>query len=277
MKKRKDCEEQIIDIAKKAGKIILKCRARGFKIKTKKDKFDFVTSADTKSESYIIKRLKEEFPNDKILAEETENLLKIKKERVWMIDPLDGTKDFKNGGDGFSVMIGLYNGMRPILGVVYAPAKKAIYYAKRGGGAYIIEKSRTARKIHVKSTNTLEKSRMVTRFIQGEPRPEDLVYNLFKVKKKIQESSVGIKLGLIAKGEADIHINTNFRAHKWDTCAAQIILEEAGGKVTDFKGNKLNYKQNNNKWLDSFVATNKQLHNQVIKKLKNFHSLNKKK
>lgn len=71
--------DKIIDIAKKAGEIILKSRTEGLKIKTKNDKFDFVTSADTKSESYIIKRLKEEFPKDKILAEETENLTIIKK------------------------------------------------------------------------------------------------------------------------------------------------------------------------------------------------------
>lgn len=193
-----------------------------------------------------------------------------------MIDPLDGTKDFKNGGEGFSVMIGLYDGMQPILGAVYAPAKKLLYYAKKGDGAYMIEKNKPTKKIHVRNINTLDKSNMVTRFVQGEQRTEDKLYNLFKVKKRIPESSIGIKLGLIARGGADISINTNFRANKWDTCAPQIILEEAGGRITDFNGNKLNYKQKSNRWLNSFVATNKSLHNQVIKEIKKAYPLDKK-
>jgi len=94
---------------------------------------------------------------------------------------------------------------------------------------------------------------------------------LFDVKK-IPESSVGIKLGLIASGKADFHVNTNFRVSKWDTCAPQIILEEAGGKITDLYGHPLDYNQSENKLLNSFVASNRVLHKSIIEKIKEFYS-----
>ena len=194
-----------------------------------------------------------------------------------MIDPLDGTKDFKNNGEGFSVMIGLYDKGKPILGVVYAPAKDLLYYAEKNKGAYMIEKNGPTQKLQVRNMDNLTDSRMVTRFIQGESRPGDQLIDHFDVEEKIPESSIGIKLGLIARGNAEIHINTNFRAHKWDVCAPQIILEEAGGKLTDLDGREINYESETNKLLNSFVATNKLLHNKVVEKIQDFYSSHEKK
>lgn len=260
--------EEIIKIAKEAGKITLEERDKGLEISTKHDDFDFVTSADDKSEKYIIKSLNR-ISGYPVLAEETQNMTSVNEERIWIVDPLDGTKDFKNGGEGFSVMIGLCDKGEPSLGVVYAPAKDLIYYAEKGKGAYLQRGEGKPEKIIVSNVENLEKSAMVTRIKHGELRPEDDFIDSIEVLEKIPESSIGIKLGLISEGKAEVSINTNFRANKWDTCAPQIILEEAGGKITDFNGKRLDYLKESNKWEDSFFATNgnRDLHKEVLKKI----------
>lgn len=263
--------EKIITIAIEAGKILMKSRKEGFQIKTKKDSYDFVTSADIKSEEFITSRLKEEFPEDSILSEEEGQIIGKRSSRIWMVDPLDGTKDFKNNGSGFSVMIGLCYEGKPVLGVVYAPAKKLLYYAQKGKGAYVVL-DKKEHKLRVGQIRSLEEARMVTRIIGGEKREEDNLVDFFEIKEKIPESSVGIKLGLIAENKADFHISSNARASKWDTCAPQIILEEAGGKITDLYGKSLNYNQADTLWKVSFVASNKIIHNKVIAKIKEFYS-----
>lgn len=264
--------DKVIQIAKEAGTIILKCREKGLKTKTKTNEFDFVTTADIKSEEHILKGLKKIFPKDAILSEETQTDYNIKNERVWMVDPLDGTKDFKNGGDGYSIMIGLCLGGKPVFGVVYAPSKELLYYAEKGKGAFI-EKDGKTRKLKTNDVGSIGQARMVTRFVQGEKRLTDALIDSFEIKEKIPESSVGIKIGLIASGDAEIHIHTNPRGNKWDTCAPQIILEEAGGKITDWNGNKLDYNQNENNWSNSFVATNSVLHILVVDKIKSYRSI----
>ena len=265
--------KKIISIAVGAGNIVMTLRKDGFRTETKSDSFDFVTSADIKSEEYIIKRLLEEFPEDSILSEE-KGKIGNNTSRMWMVDPLDGTKDFKNGGSGFSIMVGLCQDGKPILGVVYAPAKNLIYFAQKGHGSYARQDGND-RRLHVSQIKNLRDSKMVTRIPHGEKRDEDTLEQLFHVKERIPESSVGIKLGLIALGNADFHINTNFRANKWDTCAPQIILEEAGGRITDLYGNSLDYNQLENKWLNSFVASNDVLHKKILDELKKAYPITK--
>ena len=209
------------------------------------------------------------FPGDAFLSEE-KGMTGSDSARVWMIDPLDGTKDFKNGGNGFSVMIGLCEYGKPVLGVVYAPAKKILYSGEKGKGSYVRIDNKTI-KLKVSDTSNIHESIMVTRIAAGERREEDKLEELFSVKEKLPESSVGIKLGLIASNKAEFHVNLNFLANKWDTCAPQIILEEAGGKVTDFDGNSLDYSQKENRWLKSFVASNGVLHKKILNELKKFN------
>lgn len=259
---------KVIEIAKEAGNILMKYYSKNIKVLTKEDSHDFLTKADIESDNYIRKALQKEFPRDSILSEENENTPLDYSGRVWMVDSLDGTKDFINKGTGFSVMIGLCENGKPILGVFYAPMCNLIYYAEEGKGAYV-KKESVSSEIHVSSIEELQESRLITRFLHGEERPLDKMINNIQVKEKIPESSVGIKLGKIASGDAEIHINSNFRASKWDTCAPQIILEEAGGVITDFEGNTLDYKQPSLKWEKSFVASNNiKLHKKIIEEIK---------
>lgn len=146
--------EKIIRIAVDAGEMAMNIRKAGFQTETKRDSFDFVTSADLKSEEYILKRLSEEFPKDSILSEE-KGFVGNNTSRIWMVDPLDGTKDFKNRGTGFSIMIGLCQDGKPVLGVVYAPAKNLIYFSQEGHGAFLRYNGKD-HKLSVSSKNILK-------------------------------------------------------------------------------------------------------------------------
>jgi len=265
--------EQIIDIAINAGNIILDVKKKGYTVSTKSDLFDFVTTADLESEKYILSRLKKEFPKDSILSEEKGNASINKSKNVWMIDPLDGTKNFKNGGKGYAVMIGLCQNGKPILGVIYAPAMDMLIYAQKGKGAYIRTNGKD-KKLHVSNIKLMKDSKLITRVASSDVREEDKLYDYLDVKERIPESSVGIKLGLIAEAKAEFHISSNSKTSKWDTCAPQIILEEAGGLLTDIYGKPLDYNQKDSLWKLSFIASNKIIHQEIIKNIKEYYSLN---
>lgn len=257
--------EKVIAIAIEAGNIIMRVRKEGFETQIKTGPFDVVTTADTKAEEYILQRLMQLFPGDPILSEERGAIGRMQR-HGWLVDPLDATKDFKEGGIGFSVMIGRYEDGKPVLGVVYAPAKNILYFGQKGHGSYV-RKDEKDYKLAVSSRSYFKDARLVTRIPYEERRVEDKYEKMFRVKERIQEGSIGLKVGLIASGSADFHLSTNFRANKWDTCAPQVILEEAGGVITDFYGNPLDYMQSESRWQHSFVASNGFLHRKVIEKL----------
>ena len=257
--------DEIIRIAKHAGNILIKCRDEDLELKFKSDKDDFLTKGDIDSDAYIRKQLSKLYQNDLILSEEEEKDRPTNfKGRVWMVDPLDGTTEYVNRGNSFSVMIGLCLNGKPILGVVYAPAQNLLYYAEKGKGSFMIKGKSKPVKLTVSNIEDIHKSTIVTRIIGNEKRKTDKMIKELNTSKQIQSSSVGVCLGLISQTKADTYIFTNKRGSKWDTCAPQIILEEAGGQITDYKGYKLDYKQKALQWKDMFIATNTKLHKDVL-------------
>ncbi|KKL10246.1 hypothetical protein LCGC14_2557740, partial [marine sediment metagenome] len=112
-----------------------------------------------------------------------------------MVDPLDGTKHYIAGGDGFSVMIGLCVDGVPQLGVVYAPTRETFYWAEKGGGAYKQVGEGAPIKLEVSSIDALNNARLIVRYRRGEKRPVDAFIDGLSVNEKIKESSVGLKLG----------------------------------------------------------------------------------
>src|SRR3989338_4090940 len=257
--------QRILMIAGKAAELLMQARQSQLEVKFKKDdKFDPVTIADKSSDDLIRGFLAKEFPGDLVLSEENENIPHDYKGRVWMVDPLDGTKDYIKGGDGFSINIGLCENGKLVMGVVDIPERRQVYFAEKGKGSFRQIGSEVQR-IHVSDTVELSKSRLITRISTGDIRPLDAVLTKINVAERIEESSIGIKLSRIAAGEAEALVNTNFRASKWDTAGPQLILEEAGGMVTDIDGNPLDYTQPEVNWSRSFIAANnKSIHQNIV-------------
>jgi 3'(2'), 5'-bisphosphate nucleotidase len=258
--------EKVFKITDQASEILMKYFRQVVNIEYKKDEFDPVTVADKESDNLIREELKKEFPNDFILSEENDNIPPDFTGRVWMVDPLNGTKSFIKGSDTFGIVIGLVENGIPIFGCVNVPAKNQNFYAEKGKGAF--EKvNGKFKKIHSTSTSEIKKARLITREPSGDVRPIEEKLNQIPFAERIEEGS-GAKLCTIAQGYAEAHINTNIRAGKWDVLAGQIILEEAGGVVTDMDGKIIDYSDGVVLLTRSFVASaNKELHKKIILEL----------
>jgi 3'(2'), 5'-bisphosphate nucleotidase len=216
--------KEIIRIAEQASAITLKYHRQNLEVDYKKDEFDPVTVADQESDDFIREEIRKLFPKDLILSEENDNIPNAYDGRVWMIDPLDGTKSFLKGKDNFSINIGLLENGRPAFGCVAVPARGQIFYAAKGQGAYEMI-GEEFRKLQVSDIKDIEAGRLITRDMSGEIRPIEEKINLIPFRKRIPEGGIGTKLCLIASGKAEAHINTNFRASKWDTLGPQVIVE----------------------------------------------------
>ncbi len=257
-------KEQIIEIAKKAGEILMKYFQNQFDVAYKKDDdFDPVTTADKEADDFIRASLLKLFPDDQILSEENENIPSDYTKRIWMVDPLDGTKDFVKGIPGFAIHIGLWSAGSILFGLVYSPTNKKMYFAQKGLGAFECLPNREEKRIFVSSVAELSQARLITRSAGNDSRPLDELIARLSVLQTIEESS--LKVSRIACGEAEAHLNTNFRVSKWDTLAPQIILEEAGGIMTNLDGQPLDYTQPGLRWERSYIATNsKSMLEQII-------------
>jgi 3'(2'), 5'-bisphosphate nucleotidase len=260
------------NIARKAGGILLKYKNEKLDIETKLDKFDLVTKADKESDDFIYKQLKHYFPSDKVLIEESKNSLDDYSGRVWMADPLDGTKHYLAGSNEFSVMIGLCIEGAPHLGVVYAPALNTFYWAEKDQGAYAQLGDGSPVRLNVSKVDTIENSTIVVRYRRGEYRLEDSFIENLPVKEKIPGSSVGIKLGLVAEGKADAVFSLNNRARKWDYCAPEIILNEAGGVLTDLENQEVNYLIPDQNFEPMTLASNKLVHSDMLEAFRDWRA-----
>ena len=260
--------QKILEILAEASDITMNYFKKVLDVDYKKDEFDPVTIADRESDNLIREQLKILFPKDLILSEENDNIPDSYEGRVWMVDPLNGTKSFVKGVNTFGVVIGLIENGLPIFGCISIPAQNKVFYAEKCKGAF--EKiGESFKKIHTSTITEIEDSRLITREPSGEIRPIEEKLNQIPFALRIEEGS-GAKLCSIAKGDAEAHINTNFRAGKWDIAAPQIILEEAGGAVTDLDGKPIDYLKEPVNLDRSFVASaNKELHEKIISELHN--------
>lgn len=250
--------EEVIEIAKKAGEEVLKLYKDEISFEVKKDDSP-VTLADKNSEKVIIAGL-EKFGYN-IISEETV-ISDISGERLWIIDPLDGTKDFIEKTGEFCIMIGLIDKGEPILGVMYVPVENKVYYAQKGQGAYVKDNNGT-RKLNIENDD-LNPKFLASRHHTSSEEKEFME----KISKDINYAgSIGLKLGLIAEGKANAYINMSNKTHSWDTCAGEIILKEAGGVITDTKNNELKYGSVNTKNSDGVMAGSKVIHQVLIKNL----------
>lgn len=227
-----------------------------------------VTAADRAANELIVSRLQREFPDDGILAEESsDSEHRLGKDRVWLIDPMDGTKNFIAHDDDFAVQIGLaIRGQGVMVGVVYQPARDILYHATRGLGAWIEHRTRPSERMQVSAKNDPRQMVLASSRSHRSPRMEQVV-SAFDFRNELRRGSVGVKIGLIAEQRADLYIHLSPSTKQWDTCAPEVILHEAGGLLTDLFGQPLSYNGRRIDNRNGVVATNGVAHALVIKKL----------
>jgi 3'(2'), 5'-bisphosphate nucleotidase len=260
-----------IDTALLAGKAVLKHYA-GELIAEEKIGFDNysepVTIADREASSIIVERLAAAFPNDGILSEEEidDPELRLAKRRVWIIDPIDGTAGFiKKDGD-FGVQIGLAEDGIPVLGVVYLPFHEKLCYAAKGEGSFTVDGGGSA--VQMKTSNASSASEMTLAMSRNHPSSRmSRIIEHFAFHRSIRRGSVGLKISLIADKTCDIYIHPSPRTKLWDTCAPQIILEEAGGRFTDLFGREMSYDRSDLQNHNGIVASNGAAHELIVEQL----------
>jgi 3'(2'), 5'-bisphosphate nucleotidase len=206
-------------------------------IQTKSDHSP-LTEADLFSHKAILEFLKKLTPDIPIISEETENQINIKSSRFWLVDPLDGTREFIAKTDDFSINVALVENNIPILGIIYAPVFDVSYYAIKNKGAFKKIANQTSEKIHVRKLNT-ELPIVIASRRHGDNQKLQEFFNKFKNYERLSRGSA-IKFCLIAEGAADIYPRFG-ETFFWDTAAGQCIVEEAGGHVVDAKGKPLRY------------------------------------
>jgi 3'(2'), 5'-bisphosphate nucleotidase len=226
-----------------------------------------VTAADREANELIVECLSKEFPDDGILAEEsTDTERRLEKERVWLIDPMDGTKNFVQRDGDFAVQIGLSVSGESVMGAVYQPVRDVLYWAEQGVGSWIEHAKELPRQMTVSSQTNPQQMILASSRSHRSPRMERVV-NLFGFKSEVRRGSVGVKVGLITEQEADLYLHLSPSTKQWDTCAPEIILHEAGGRLTDLFGQPLRYNGVRIDNRNGIVATNGAAHESVIEKL----------
>lgn len=213
-----------------------------------------VTKADLASNKALITIL--EKTGIPILSEETlDDKSKVKSNKVWIIDPLDGTSDFLKQNGEFCIMLALIENNRPVLGIVNCPALDKLYYAKKGKGAYLRTRE-GINKLTVKDTSNLNKAFMV---VSRSHFSDEMKAMTEKIAPQdyIHCGSNGLKSGLVAEAKADIMFNPTNRMGEWDGAAADIIVHESGGSFTDMNGELITYNKENPKLNNGVMVTNR--------------------
>jgi len=232
--------DAITDIACKAGDIIMEIYGGEIEVMTKADSSP-VTLADQAAEDYIIPALVELTPDIPIVAEEAVSagqIPDISGGRFWLVDPLDGTKEFISRNGEFTVNIALVEDGRPVMGVVYAPALKRIFNGALGQGASCREGDAPAQAISTRPAPEDGLSIVASRSHGQGPEMDAFLSELNIREEKPAGSS--LKFCLVATGEADVYPRFG-RTMEWDTAAGHAVLLAAGGSVTKVDGAPLLY------------------------------------
>lgn len=245
-----------IDAAKRAMTVIMDFYRNSFEIEIKSDNSP-VTDADKASNRLIYDILKAKYPDYGFLTEEmADDLSRLQKENIWIVDPIDGTEDFIHRDDQFCINIALACRGEPTVGVIAVPATGEIYYAVKGEGAYYVASgTEKAERIHVSDkTDGLIQLSSVYHQTKEElsifARHQDRIARLVKVGS-------AIKACLIARGEAEVSFRYGSGSKEWDTCAPQIVLTEAGGVFLTSKLEPITYNKPDVYNRDGFFMLNR--------------------
>lgn len=252
---RKKLQQVLYQAIYESAEILLRHFGKVKNVEYKSTVFDIVTEADRESEKRITEIIKTNFPDHQILAEEHNKNPVPGSEYRWIIDPLDGTTNFSHSLPIFSVSIGVEENGNVIMGAVYNPVSRELFYAGRGEGAWLNEMP-----IHVSNIAELNQALLVTGF----PYDRRHIDRLMKYVREFLINSHGLlRLGSAALDLCYVACGRlegfwEFFLNPWDTAAGYLIVEEAGGKVTDSRGNPYSIYEK------QILATNGKIHNAML-------------
>jgi 3'(2'), 5'-bisphosphate nucleotidase len=228
---------------------------------------DISTEADRQAQEAILQLLRRQFPSDAFCAEERTPTLAecaTSGERLWVIDPIDGTRGFAKKNGEFSVMVAFVKGGEIGVGVVLEPAARRVTYAVKGEGCWRQDgDAAEPTRCQVSAIDTLAEATLTQSRSKRPSRPSAAL----RPARIIETYSAGIKLALVARGEADVYVNTYDAFHDWDICAGHILVAEAGGRVTGLRGQTLRYGLPGAWQRQGLLASNGVLHESALEHL----------
>jgi 3'(2'), 5'-bisphosphate nucleotidase len=231
--------EPVKKVAYEAGRRIMEIYEQGFEVEQKADKTP-LTEADLAAHQAIMSGLSELTPDLPVLSEESRPTTFAERAawpRYWLVDPLDGTREFINRNGEFTVNIALIDGHEPVVGVVYAPVVGSLYCAARGKGAFKKSELEEPVQIHVRNHCP---GKVVIAGSRSHQSPQFKEFLSKLPDYEVISMGSALKSCLVAEGTADIYARLG-PTSEWDTAAAQCIVEEAGGQITDTHMRPLQY------------------------------------
>ena len=254
--------DNVMDAIIQAGEKVREIYDTDFKV-NKKDDNSPITKADLESNK-ILRAVLEKTGIPILSEEDVDDKSRLASEKVWIVDPLDGTQDFVNRTGEFTILVGLVENHVPVMGLVYLPIKKILYFAEKGMGAFCYDLNEW-RKISVRRVEEISSClALVSR------------HHLSGKEKKILDhlgitntATVGstLKVMEISSGRGDVYLTTTNKMSQWDTCASWCVISEAGGKMTDISGNDLIYNTEIVKHENGLLVTNGFIHDMEISKI----------
>ncbi len=249
-----ELRSQAVGMAKRAGSLLLE-NLGSARVVEYKGAIDLVTEMDKAAESLIVDAITKNFPGHGILTEERRELVTGSQYR-WIIDPLDGTTNYSHGFPIFCVSIAVEENGEIILGVVYAPCLDELFVAEKGGGVFLNNK-----KVSVSKTSSLDRSLLATGFpydvrTSSENNFKEFTAFALRAQAIRRAGAAALDLAYVGCGRFDGFWEMKLKA--WDVAAASLIVKEAGGVVTDFKGEGFNIE-------DGYVlASNGLIHDEML-------------
>lgn len=238
----RDLLPQVVEIGREAGRAVMKVYGEANpRVEYKEDRSP-LTQADIASHHTILSGLREVTPEWPVLSEESKEIPFEERRRwqyFWLVDPLDGTKEFLKRNGEFTTNIALMENAVPILGVVYAPVIEKMYYAARGEGSWSVERE-TVTQIRTRSSGNGKFRVVMSRSHYASGERDVSRFTGGRTDCEFVSMGSSLKFCLVAEGTADIYPRTG-PTMEWDTAAAHCIVEQAGGSVTDLDGNPLKY------------------------------------
>ena len=254
-----------IEAAMKAGKAVIEVYKNNFSYQVKDDNSP-ITEADIKSNGIIQETLS--ITNIPILSEENvDDLVRLKHEKIWIVDPLDGTSDFVEKTGEFTIMISLVQSSKPILGVIYWPTEDKLYVAQKNKGAYELFSGHW-KKLNVNNISNLEKCHAVISRHHLSESDKKFIKKLNLLEFNQKGSS--LKVLDICSGEAEVYLTTTNKIKQWDTCASHCLISESGGTMTSMYGEDLEFNTELINHENGLLVTNGLIHNKIVKKYSEF-------